>query len=266
VSRRQTGTLFWLPVILDCEDLDPTETLLLVAMADHIDADDQCWPGIDTLAAAARVSYPTASRRLKALVDRGFITRERRHSQHGHLSSYTYTFVREAFGLVIKSITGPARKTDPPSAHPDGDWSSDHPGARGTTQSLEPRKQNRPTPANNAANNDAVRKAARRVVDDWWEARKAAGVSPAQPYIAVVKIVDTALRNGVSVNDLTAALRDTPTVTGASLEFTLSKLRGRVGRAAPNVSSAAAEQIVADYAETNGSPRNRPGSPLPLPP
>ncbi len=88
-----------------------------------------------------------------------------------------------------------------------------------------------------------------------------------QPYIGVLKIVDRALRNGVTVNDLRGALAACATVTAASLEFTLSKQRGKVGRPPPNITPDVAAQIVADYEQANGKgPRNPAGRALPLQP
>lgn len=95
-TARRTGTLYWLPIILDHPDLDPTETLLLVALADHVNADDQCWVGIHRLAAAARVSYGTARRRLKALEDRGHITRTRQVREDGSEGVYDYRLNRQS--------------------------------------------------------------------------------------------------------------------------------------------------------------------------
>lgn len=96
MSGQRTGTLYWLPIILGHPDLDPTETLLLVALADHVNADDACYVKIHKLAAAARVSYGTARRRLKALEDRGHITRQRRKRPDGSEGVYDYVLNRES--------------------------------------------------------------------------------------------------------------------------------------------------------------------------
>lgn len=104
-----SGTLGWLPVILDAEHLDPTETLLLVALADHVDSEDRCYVGIDTLARRARVSYVTARRRIASLESRHVIERSRRRRDDGNLSVYDYTLCREAFGLPPLNLSGDHR-------------------------------------------------------------------------------------------------------------------------------------------------------------
>lgn len=133
---------------------------------------------------------------------------------------------------------------------------------------IEPETTTAPARSRNAAGSseDLVLRTARRLCDEWWEWRKAQGEVPVQPYVAVLKIVERALRQGVEVHDMASALRDTPTVTFAALEFTLSKKRGKVGRPDPNLSPAAARQIVADY-ERNGRGTPPPaGRALPLGP
>lgn len=99
----RTGTLYWLPLILDDETLDPTETLLLIALADHVDAEDSCFVGIKRLAARARVSYATARRRLAALEQRGVITRGRRRHSDGNLSVYDYVLQRDVLALNLSA-------------------------------------------------------------------------------------------------------------------------------------------------------------------
>lgn len=99
MTARRSGTVFWLHVILECEELDPTETLLLVALADHVDEHDTAFPSLHLLARRARVSYATAKRRMADLVDRGYVARVRRHGVGGRRSTYSYRFQRPAFGL-----------------------------------------------------------------------------------------------------------------------------------------------------------------------
>lgn len=84
-----SGTTLWLRPILDCPQLDGTDTLLMVALADRVNDDDECWVGIETLASCARCSYVTARRRLAALEQRGYIARTRRRRSDGNLSTYT---------------------------------------------------------------------------------------------------------------------------------------------------------------------------------
>lgn len=116
MSERRTGTLYWLPVILDAADLDPTETLLLVALADHVNAEDECFVGISRLAARARVSYGTARRRLAALEERGVITRTIRRREDGGRSVYDYRLERDVLdppAILRGGVRAPGRAEAP---------------------------------------------------------------------------------------------------------------------------------------------------------
>ncbi len=97
--RVKTGTLLWLPIILDDERLDAVETLLLVGLAEHVNGQDECFAGIDHLAVRGRCGYSTAKRRLAALAEKGAIARERNRRDDGNLSVYSYRLVRSYFGL-----------------------------------------------------------------------------------------------------------------------------------------------------------------------
>lgn len=93
-DTRRTGTLYWLQALLHDASLDPTETLLMIGLADHVDDEDECFVGIETLARYARVSYATARRRLDALTEQGRLERSRRRRSDGNLSTYTWRLVR----------------------------------------------------------------------------------------------------------------------------------------------------------------------------
>lgn len=124
----QTGTLYWLGVLLADAELDPTETLLMIGLADHVDADDECYVGIDTLARYARVSYGTARRRLAALTKRERLVRTRRRRADGNLSTYSWLLVRP----------GPPPNMRDDQRAPGRAVTSAHLGARAEVPSDEP--------------------------------------------------------------------------------------------------------------------------------
>jgi len=97
-TNGRTGTLAWLGDLLDDQSLDPTDTLLLIALADHVDENDECFVGIERLARRARVSYTTAKRRLVDLEARGRVARVRRRKEGGNLSTYTTRLLRPTPG------------------------------------------------------------------------------------------------------------------------------------------------------------------------
>lgn len=129
-APRRSGTLYWLPVILGNQSLDPTEALLLIGLADHVNAADECYVGITTLATYARVSYGTARRRLAALEQRGVIHRTARHREDGGRSVYDYRLDRDVLDPPINlrggvralgSAEGPAHqdaRAEPPRSEP----------------------------------------------------------------------------------------------------------------------------------------------------
>ena len=57
---------------------------------------------------------------------------------------------------------------------------------------------------------------AHRIVDAWWESLTP---KPAQPYIAIVKVVQQCLKNGWSDELIASALREAPVVSGAAFDL-----------------------------------------------
>lgn len=57
---------------------------------------------------------------------------------------------------------------------------------------------------------------AHRIVDAWWESL---ALKPAQPYIAIVKVVQQCLKNGWSDELIASALREAPVVSGAAFDL-----------------------------------------------
>lgn len=124
----QTGTLYWLGVLLPDAELDPTECLLMIGLADHVDAEDECYVGIDTLATYARVSYGTARRRLTQLANKGRVERTRRRRSDGNLSTYTWRLVRPEPAPILRDD----------QRAPGGAVTSAQPDARAEVPSDEP--------------------------------------------------------------------------------------------------------------------------------
>lgn len=223
-----------------------------IAIADSVNDQNryEFWMDLGTLAAKARTTRATASRSVSWLVENGYLelltTRTGGRSQPAR-----YRFLYRGSESRQNTVSSPQNTvSDPPKvcAEPQEPCSE---RARKEPKTTTTQKQQLPAPAAQKPEPDPVRRAAKRVVDEWWEWRQERGETPVQPYIAVLRIVDTALRQGVSVNDMAAALQDTPTVTGAALEFALSKRRGRVGRPPPNLSPEAAALLLDDYGDND---------------
>lgn len=70
----------------------PTSTakLVLVALADHANAEGECWPSMGSVASLAQCSTRQVSRCVDALEDAGLLTRKRRRLTAGKLGGYVY--------------------------------------------------------------------------------------------------------------------------------------------------------------------------------
>jgi DNA-binding transcriptional ArsR family regulator len=87
------------------------------------------------------------------------------------------------------------------------EWSSrDHKEEQGETQELETQRSAPASPKTEA----------HRIVDAWWESLT---LKPAQPYIAIVKVVQQCLKNGWSDELIASALREAPVVSGAAFDL-----------------------------------------------
>lgn len=69
---------------------DPGRQCVLLALADHTNANGECWPSMKRLADAAQVSERTARRHLDWLDQAGFITRGLRNRSNGGQASNLY--------------------------------------------------------------------------------------------------------------------------------------------------------------------------------
>lgn len=69
----------------------PTRKLVLVALADHANADGECWPSMRLVADFAECSPRTVQRHIDALEDEGFVKRTSRRTRgDGRFSSWNY--------------------------------------------------------------------------------------------------------------------------------------------------------------------------------
>jgi DNA-binding transcriptional regulator YhcF (GntR family) len=72
------------------QDIPGSEKLILLALANRVDGDGDCWPSMSTIAKDAGVSRATVMRVVTKLEDQGLVSLERRTSSHGK-SSHVYT-------------------------------------------------------------------------------------------------------------------------------------------------------------------------------
>ncbi len=109
-ATRRTGSYWWLPLILDDRTLSATETLVLISLAGHVDANDTCYIGIETLARQSRTSRSTLKRRLDDLERKGYLSRSIRRRPDGGQSVNTYQLHRAALSPMAQFEPG----GDPP--------------------------------------------------------------------------------------------------------------------------------------------------------
>jgi len=68
----------------------PTAKLVLVALADHANADGECWPTMKSVAELAGVSPRTVHDHIKALEDAGLLERIGRRKHRGEFRGWTF--------------------------------------------------------------------------------------------------------------------------------------------------------------------------------
>lgn len=68
----------------------PTAKLVLIALADHANAEGECWPSMGRIAQIAGISDRQVSRHIQVLVDRGLVEKVDRRRRNGYLGSWNY--------------------------------------------------------------------------------------------------------------------------------------------------------------------------------
>lgn len=87
----------------------PVDKLVLIALADFADDNNQCFPSRKRLAAIGMCSIDTVDRSIKRLMDLGMISKTERPAERGGLTSNCYT-------LHVDTASLPSRNLRPPLA------------------------------------------------------------------------------------------------------------------------------------------------------
>lgn len=190
--------------------------LILIGICNH-DGDGGSWPSIATLARYAACSPRTVKRLLKELEDDGWITIHRNEggTRNTRADKRTNLYVVN-YERGDRADTSRAARGDKPA--PRGDTVDTPRGDTAMSPELpiEPSKKN---PARERA--DAMVKA-------WWEWHQREHSAPptAQPYIAVVKVVEKLVKTGRWTDaQIKTALRDAPTVSVGAMELVLNRMK-----------------------------------------
>lgn len=196
-------------VALRLPGLPPAEKLLLVGIANH-DGDGGAWPSTATLATYVGVSVRQVQKLLRKLEERGLVTVE---LQAGGTVKMRADQRPNLYHLHLErgvAQDAPSNGRGEPQDTPRGELQDTPPVSPRTPETSLNRPVNQ-TPASAKPKPEA-----NCIVDDWWESLD---VKPAQPYVAIVKIVERCLKSGWSAELLAAALREAPTVSGASFDL-----------------------------------------------
>jgi len=155
----QTGSLYWMGKILREPDLDPTDKVILMGLADHVNADDECWVSRTTLASFAGCSERTVTRRLSSLCENRYLSAVPRKG-----TTNLYRLIRADLPDPGQSVTPDTAMTTPPGQA--GDYTPGHPGVSRSTQEVPNEVTSLPLdlPA------EAPRKAKPRQRDPIWDA------------------------------------------------------------------------------------------------
>lgn len=93
------------------QKVTPSEKLVLVALADFAHPDTNiCWPGQNSIAKMTGQGKRSVVRCMRALEDKGFISRERRHRDDGSRSSDVYTLIIQ--GATVAHSAKPKCQND----------------------------------------------------------------------------------------------------------------------------------------------------------
>lgn len=92
---------------------DPTSKLILIAIADHCDHNNECWPSRGLLATYAECSVDTIDRRIKEMIEKGLIEKEPQTRANGSDTSNRY---RLRMGAADCGSPQPQSSAPPPAA------------------------------------------------------------------------------------------------------------------------------------------------------
>lgn len=89
-------------------ELNATETLILVALADYTSDDTrECWPKVETIARRARCDRRTVQRRLRGLEAMGLIDIAIGGHQYGHNAASRYRLKFNYAGQIVPDVAEP---------------------------------------------------------------------------------------------------------------------------------------------------------------
>lgn len=103
-------------------DVPPTQKLLLLALAGHINGEGEAWPSLRRLGDMTGVSRATVIRALESLVAAGYLERRARFTPRGQTSNcYLLCVERDPATLprVLAADDPPVSECDPPRSHSD---------------------------------------------------------------------------------------------------------------------------------------------------
>ena len=83
---------------------DPLALLILLALADHADAEGECWPSVESLAHKSRSSRRTVQRVVADAVERGELVRVL-GSGRGHTNLYRFTLPGSVDNVSTKGVS-----------------------------------------------------------------------------------------------------------------------------------------------------------------
>lgn len=77
--------------IYDADELPHRARAVYMYLRDRSDAENKCWPGINTIAADLRLSRSTVKRAIADLEKAGYLQKDHRFRENGSLTSNLYT-------------------------------------------------------------------------------------------------------------------------------------------------------------------------------
>lgn len=94
------------------QNLNPTQKIVLLALADYADDEARCWPAMRTLAEKSSLSERAVRNAIRSLEEVGYLTTETRVRPNGSQTSNVYWL--NVPGGAARGAGGPSPETTPP--------------------------------------------------------------------------------------------------------------------------------------------------------
>jgi hypothetical protein len=225
---RDHPAIAWRTALLSRNGLPSTARLVGVAMAEHVNKDTgELWPGAFGLAERTGLNERSVRRQIEALERNGWLLRLQQGGRAGGPRTSRWRIATPDVASDVgkaspdslsevtpDSVSDVAEPTpDSVSLTPDNDDTD--PGLSAHRTRDEPERTRKNYSAERA-DEPTPRSVAKAILDQWWKQQEP---RPQQPYPAVLKVLEKALHDGWTQEELERALAEVPVISGGALDY-----------------------------------------------